>query len=233
MGEPSRLDRLQIRLNLMRQTVRELEEQIERERNPAARHKRPKLTVIKGGLAAWLGPFAVVGAHAKEQLAIGTAGAATVVATTFGGAAIIAETPLPATAEPVTSSTYSPSDAGTTQPGPPSGDGRVSAVTPRPDTNPPGAPVGASTPTPAPMSPVLAAAQIMPPPADIAPLVSLPDLTQLPEPSLPEPVPSPTPSPEPEPDVESLSQSEAVTHCLKILGVPPVGLPDCVAELVS
>jgi hypothetical protein len=58
MGELSHREKLLAQIELYRETLADLEDELRQLDNPAPQHKRPKLVVLRGGLA--IGPPACV-----------------------------------------------------------------------------------------------------------------------------------------------------------------------------
>jgi hypothetical protein len=54
MGELSHREQLVAQIELYRETLADLEDELRQLDNPASQHKRPKLVVLRGGLAIGL-----------------------------------------------------------------------------------------------------------------------------------------------------------------------------------
>jgi hypothetical protein len=214
MPEPVEFDRLQERIDNVQGTLQRIKALLaEHEKRVAPQHKRPKLTVIKGGLAALLGPFAVVAHQVRDHAAIATT--SVVLAVSGGSAALLAELPGPAASPPVESVQQQPDVQAPTPPG--SGWVSLPSASPQPTGE---TPTPTSSPTP-PTSTMLL--------VDDAVIL---EPTATPEPLLPaEPAPTVTLTSTPTPTMAPLTQSEAVAYCLSMLPTPPLGLPECVADL--
>jgi hypothetical protein len=215
MGELSHREKLLTQIELYRETLADLEDELRQLDNPVPQHKRPKLVVLRGGLAVFLGPFAVMADRVRDHLTATTAAAAAAVSIVTGGTLMVAELPKSAVASQPVGSVHQPVDV---QAPTLLGSGWVSPPRSTPQTRA-GTPTPSPSPTPVPPVLLVDDAVIVESTATPTPL-----LTEL------EPEPTVTPMPSPAPTVAPLTQPEAVAYCLDLLGIPPIGLPACMAE---
>jgi hypothetical protein len=217
MGELSHRDQLLAQIELYRETLADLEDELRQLDNPAPQYKRPKLVVLRGGLAVFLGPFAVMADRVRDHLTATTAATAAAVSIVTGGTLMVAELPKPAEASQPAGSVHQPVDV---QAPILLGSGWVSPPRSTPQARA-GTPTPTSTPTPVPTLLVGDDAVIVDPTVTPLPLVTA------------EPEPTVTPTLSPRPTGAPLTQSKAVAYCLDLLGIPPTGLPACVTGLLN